>query len=372
LEIPILEAIPFKESHLRGWWDGEYGVVYCRIRKTLISIDLTTIISMLGEPTNDAVVLENIALISDPDQKLPDRLAPEGFAPEILTSEHSAYIETPLNRQFCTPFVCFNLYVDTDSILLDQIAELFLDLPKQDSKLTNHFLNIFIKKQTDTWAIYVDDKSVINGLERAQVAPFVIDLAMAAYYRNTDFKYAFHGAGLQWLSHNLYFPAISGSGKSTLFAHLIELGAIPLSDEVVSLNEEFQPSPIPFPMTLKQGSWALFPKLKPFSPIWRRGESRLLKYYPLDWSESLPNKPALIIFPKYSEHGQESITSVTPCQAMYNLSSNGYELYQQGNEQMLDALLHWLDSIPLLEISYPNSESAERLIRRAINESKIS
>lgn len=358
----MLEKIPFIENHLIGWWDGENGIVFCRHRKVALRIDMPTIATLFGEPTNDPILLNNKRLLTDYETKLPRRLAHQGFASEITVTNKSLFTHTSNQKQISTPFVCFNLEIETDNILLEHLAKLFSQLPHSEIK-NKDFLNIRLEKSNSGWAIIVNGNiTVIDNLKSHETAPFILDLAMMTYYRQANFKIAFHGSAIQFKGHNLYFLAPSGSGKSTIFAYFNQIGAIPFSDEALVLDSDFYPIPMPFPMTLKKGSWPLFPNYDHNQSIWQRPYGPALKYFFPKWKPPSKACPACMIFSQYSTSQPEYIQAIGPCKALQNIGLGGYELAEQESEETIENLLNWLDTIPIFEMSYQDFNNAEQMI----------
>lgn len=358
----ILESIPLNHNHLRGWWDGENSLIYCRKRHTLIVVDSATVHVLLGQPTKNTVLLDNFERLTNYHADLPQRNAPAGFAPELKPSKISLFKSQTNQKQFLTPFLTINLTVDYDLELLYSLSTLLNDLPITTEPV-NLFLNINLRFTANGWEIIIDDTNcVINGLTIEQTAPYFLDIVMTMFYRQSNFKYAFHGAAFQYNNYNVYLPALSGRGKSTLFAFFNQLGAIPLSDEVIVLDGLLQPIPIPFPMTLKKGSWPLFSTLENNQKVWQRTDGRTLKYYPLKWQITKKELPCVIFFPHYSVEGNESIIKIGACKAIQNMGMSGYEFFEEENENLIASLLEWLNTIPIFELTYRSSKSAQHMI----------
>lgn len=323
---------------------------------------MPTIASLLGEPTNNPIVLNNKNLLSDWHSKLPNRMAPQGFAAEITVIKTSLFDSQPNQKQFSTPFLCINLTVHNDNALLERLSTLFIALPKTEC-ISEAFLNITLKQTQNGWAIIANENlTVIDNLETLETAPFILDLVMMIYYRQSNYQVAFHGSAVQFKGHNLFFPALSGSGKSTLFGHFNQQGAIPFSDEVIVLDSEFSPIPVPFPMTLKSGSWPLFPDFAHNPTIWKRPDGRMLKYYSPSWQSPVKSLPESLIFPQYSLSDPESIQAIGPCKSLQKIGLAGYEFFEEENEWVIDELLKWLDRIPVFEVFYHHCENAEQMI----------
>lgn len=363
----ILETIPLEQKHLKGWWDGKQGIVYCRHRKTLIAVDFATISNLLGELTENSIVKENVRVLLNTNKALPQRQAPAGFATQTQSSHINLYQANDFSVQIITPFLTINLAVKQNPQLLQQLTKLFKDLPRS-SKANHQFLNLSLHLDENGWAIIHNEKDLlIDSLDTNQTAPYILDIVMTVYYREMGYKYAFHGSAVQWHEKNLFFPAPSGSGKSTLFAHFVhDLNATPFSDEVIALDNHFDPMQMPFPMTLKTGSWPLFPNMEYAEPEWQRTDKRTLKYSFLNWSAPLASKQNFMFFPRYMPEHTGGIQKIGPCKAIFNLGFSGYELAQGEDEQTITQLLEWLNDINLFEMVYPSSSVAERLISEAL------
>lgn len=244
------------------------------------------------------------------------------------------------------------------------MVSLLKDLPQQTTT-AKRFLNLSYVLKPDGWQLMHDDHHcLINQLTSEQTAPYLLDVIMTTYYRESGYEYAFHGAAAQWQNTNIFLPAPSGSGKSTLFAHLThQLKATPYSDEVIVLDSAFNPKQVPFPMTLKSGSWPLFADMTFLEPGWQRKDGRQLKYHFLSWQTPSLATKNMMIFPRYQADHQGGIQKIGPCKAIFNLSYSGYEFAHGENEAAISKLLNWLNSIDIYEMIYPDSKIAEALIR---------
>lgn len=310
---------------------------------------------------------KNVKKLLDVYSPLPVREAPSGFATEVQSSPLNLFKSSNFSKQINTPFITINLHVSDNLELLNDIVLLFQALPNAD-KTANKFLNLSIERHGNLWTLCHDNSTeLITHLEEKQTVPYLLDVVMTTFYREIGYCSAFHGAAVQWQNSNLLFPAPSGSGKSTLFAHLVHnQKAIPYSDEVIVLDYKFNPLQVPFPMTLKTGSWPLFKDIKFTNKIWQRTDGRALKYHSLEWPPTKKGLPTVMIFPQYQAEQNGHLHKIGPCKAMFNLGLSGYEFFEGENEMTIGQLLDWLNTIKIYEMIYPNSLKAEQMLREIL------
>lgn len=370
-----LETLPLEQTHLFGWWDGHNGLVYCAIRKVLMSVDLPTIIGLLGQPANDVNLKNNLHLLNDVTQPLPQPNTPAGFASELTLHTSKVHQECmdvfAFTKRMVTKNLTIHLCIQHDQALFENLCLLFKNIETHHSSYTNHLtqyhLDIVLKDTPQGWILQANQDFEVTGLKTEQLAPMLMDIIMTGYYRSLPFEFAFHGAAIQWQGKNMFFAAASGKGKSTLTAFFANQGATILSDEVICLDTDFEPSQIRLPMTLKSGSWPFAGSLDEQMSIWNRGDGRRLKYFVPKWREPQLNLPTALFFPSFDLDSDEKMQQTGPCKALQILALSGYE-FAENSADAINKLLIWLDSIPTFEVSYHDRSHALLMIKDFFDE----
>ena len=120
----------------------------------------------------------------------------------------------------------------------------------------------------------------------------------------------------------------SGSGKSTLTALLAARGLAYVTDETLSLDPQtLQITAFRKPLSLKQGSWVLFPDLEPRA---FRDSERQWLVAPDDLRGASPPQgvltPQVVVFPTYMPGEQVRVERLGAAEAAYQCGGNSSRL----------------------------------------------
>ncbi len=362
------ETLYLPYDHLKGWWDGDIGIVYCSQRNTLVHIDIITIMALMGEENDDPIVRDNIEVLINPEIPLPEVTIPIPEVSNLNFDDSITDSSLPLNKLIHTSSLIINFSSNINSDSFDELVTLIVGL-KSEEKTTQAglYLNVELIETDGLYSFMVNGEIFATHIEFSFTAPILMDIVMVSYYRSLGVPYAFHGAGMQWNNANCFFIAQSGKGKSTLSSYLLSKGAALFSDETIALDSQFEPTRIQMPITLKTGSWDSASHLNTQGSVWERFDDRKLKYFSPDWKEVKEGLPSVLVFPNYNSEGHDQILPIGPCRALKNMALSGYELPKGESCDAVEKILGWLEKIDVFEMTHSSSESAEKMLLSEIN-----
>jgi hypothetical protein len=160
----------------------------------------------------------------------------------------------------------------------------------------------------------------------------------------------------------------TGSGKSTLAAALVHAGLRYFSDDVVPLDEALHIRPMPFGISVKEGSWpvlaALYPELETL-PI-HHGRRR--RYLPIAECRTgaragLPVKS--LVFPAYRPNQPTILRPLTPLEVLERLTRARSWMALDGRR--FGATLQWLEQTPGFELSHASLEEGVVVVQELLN-----
>lgn len=138
----------------------------------------------------------------------------------------------------------------------------------------------------------------------------------------------------------------SFSGKSTLCAALHQAGLLCFGDDSVCLTPAFEIAGMPFALSLREGSWPLFPHLD---------RPRFLASNLNGQSPTIPSK--LLIFVNYDPDAAATTTESVPTfDALVSINQSGF--WVEHTQLAISAFLEWLSRIPIYRLTYSSLTEA--------------
>lgn len=218
-----------------------------------------------------------------------------------------------------------------------------------------------------------------TAVAEAAVMPLLMDLIQIMHYQRSDYLLAVHAAVVVQQGSALILPGVSGAGKSTLCAHLAAEGFAVYSDELAVLRApDAIVQPLPLPVAVKSGSWALLQARYPVlaaAPVWERADGRRLKYLPLPVPDQLSATadtlaaPLLgisrqvVVFPRYdSACEQPTLQAITPLELLAGLTQAGYQLPHAPDNTLVERLLAFAQGTPAYRLHYADLAAAQHLL----------
>lgn len=184
-----------------------------------------------------------------------------------------------------------------------------------------------------------------------------------------------HAAGAELGGRAIVIPGSSGSGKSTLVTELLRDGFRYITDEAVAVDQATgEIKPFPKPISLKSGSWHLFPELE---PVW---SPELKRYATTDWlvdpcsvrTDALarPSRPALIVSPAYTADGETRLFPLRPVETLKLLVDSSFNFANHG-QRGLDHLASIVRQAPAYRLQLSDLGQARHLVKELFLGQKI-
>ena len=160
----------------------------------------------------------------------------------------------------------------------------------------------------------------------------------------------------------------SGSGKSTLTAALVHAGLRYFSDDVVPLDEALRIRPMPFGISVKEGSWpvlaALYPELEAL-PIY---DGRRRRYLPIAERCTGPRAGLPVnslVFPSYRPDQATILRPLTPLEVLERLTRSRSWISLDGRR--FGVTLQWIEQTPGFELGHASLDEAVLVVQGLLN-----
>jgi hypothetical protein len=160
----------------------------------------------------------------------------------------------------------------------------------------------------------------------------------------------------------------NGAGKTTLTAQLLHAGLELVSDDILPLDPGAGAVwPVPFALSVKQGSWEIVGAL--FPSLWRapvhlvRGlEVRF--HLPDAVRLADPARPlpvAALVFPRFAPGAAPALHRLDPVEALQAVAASWSRIPAEPSR--LTAFLRWLEAVPALALDHGGGEAALAIVR---------
>ena len=147
----------------------------------------------------------------------------------------------------------------------------------------------------------------------------------------------------------------SFSGKSTLCAALMQSGLICYSDDSAVLTPDYRIAGMPFAISLREGSWPLFPHLERprFVPSNLNGTSPLAR-------------PVALVFVNYQATAQvTALESVDTFDTLLALQQSG--IWVEHTQPAIGSFLEWLGALPTYRLTYSDMNTAMQQVKALLS-----
>lgn len=230
---------------------------------------------------------------------------------------------------------------------------------------------IEISEAAEGISLIINQELIQTKLRFNQVLPCLFYQLRCIAADNIDYLFAVHAAALTKDDHCLLFPARSGSGKSILSSIMLADGFQFLTDELVAIESLDQRiRPLPLGLGIKASGWQevarYFPRILEI-PCQQRLDGVEVRYLPVDKNSiacAKGHKVSHIIFPRFDARAPGMLRQLSSVEALCALADAGYYLPQGLNEARLIALLNWLSSCTIHEMTYRNSQQARCFVQQ--------
>jgi hypothetical protein len=222
------------------------------------------------------------------------------------------------------------------------------------------------QQEADSWAIRINGSEFLSGLHGQQIGLGLLHAARALLYAEAKYDIAFHAAMVAGRDKGIMLCAPRESGKSTLTAYLIARGFDLLADEPTLLHlDTASASPLPFPLSLKEGSWDVlgheWPQLAG-APVHLRSDGMKIRLLHPPRLPVLPQRLTHIVFPEYSPSAAGCVERFSPLRSLSFLNEGGMLLASQLKRDTFEAFLRLIMNTPAYAIQYASLEMAEQMI----------
>lgn len=177
-----------------------------------------------------------------------------------------------------------------------------------------------------------------------------------------------HGAVVERDGHGVLLLGATGSGKSTLTAELLRRGWRYLTDEMTAVEPDARVlRPYPRPLSLKRGSWDLFPELAIDSPTAHRRMDRM--EIPIERlgarTYERPIPAALIVLVDWSG-GEPTAADVTAAECLDALVAAAFDLERAGTTG-IEAFADLAATTPAIRLESGDLEATAAIVEAELS-----
>ena len=214
---------------------------------------------------------------------------------------------------------------------------------------------------------------VCNGrdIERAATGEDALGQALGRIlelsYPEAEWLAGMHAAAVGNPDGAVIIAGDSGSGKSTLTAALVNAGLSYFSDDVVPLDATLRIRPMPFGISLKEGSWSvlapIYPELKNLK-IYDRPRRR---YLPVSCDRYGPEAGLVVkalIFPRYQPGRPTVLRRLSNLQSLERLTRA--RSWMALNGRSFSKTLEWIEATPAFELDHGSLEESVDTVRKVL------
>ena len=172
---------------------------------------------------------------------------------------------------------------------------------------------------------------------------------------NRDFLLILHAGAVGTQDACVILAGASFSGKSTLCAALMQSGLLCYSDDSACLTTDFEVAGMPFALSLREGSWHLFPNLE--RP----------RFIPSNLNGTSPTAPPVaLIFVDYQPDAVATTFEPVPTfDALVALQESGF--WVEHSKPTITAFLDWISRLPIYRLRYSKINEAIAQVHSLLN-----
>jgi hypothetical protein len=178
---------------------------------------------------------------------------------------------------------------------------------------------------------------------------------------------ALHAACLGRNGQALLLCGAPGAGKSTLTLALLRAGFDYLGDDVTLINQQGEVRALPFPLTLKAGSWPIAQDLGAAPDdlcAWDRPDGLTVKYLPVPSTDSQAWRPVRAIASlARGSVGEPSIEPRAKPDQLRALLAEGYAASGKATPEAFAGLVDLVNNAACGEVHYSDAAQAAQLLR---------
>jgi Coenzyme PQQ synthesis protein D (PqqD) len=211
-----------------------------------------------------------------------------------------------------------------------------------------------------------------NGSERQrsdsvdEAAGAVVRAICDLSYPDADWSLFMHAAAVGRGDHAIVLAGPNGSGKSTLTAALIRSGFEYFSDDVVPFDcRAMRIVPVPFALSIKEGSWATLADLYPILDDLPTFESYARQVRFLSPPERAVRHAGAsvraLVFPRFRPGQGLGLERLAPADALVDLAAVSRPLAL--DRRRLHRTLAWVRTVPAYRLTYTHLTEASDIIQ---------
>lgn len=175
-----------------------------------------------------------------------------------------------------------------------------------------------------------------------------------------------HGAAAADGDRGVIVTGPSGAGKSTLVLGLVEAGLRYLTDEFVAVRRrDLQVEPVPRAVVLKEGSWPLFPHLRPELPrdqalyAHRQWQVLVQEHWP-DRVATAPVRPVAVVLPERRPGADPVLDRVPAPDALVALLQQSFGAAP--DQTRVETVARLVSEVPVYRLVHPDLAAAVRIV----------
>ena len=216
------------------------------------------------------------------------------------------------------------------------------------------------------YEIYANKELIKTVKEKKAILPLLNDTLRLIHYQNEEFLIAMHSALLMKNDTALFLPGVSMSGKSTLCSYLAFKGFEVFSDELAVIDKEGFILPLPFGMTIKEGSWEIISQIKDLTNIMThmRFDGQKVKVFSPPKTAFKKEKPKkyVFVFPKYDKNSSTVLSKLSVIEAVESFVKSGYHIVDADDFEKVSLWLKILSVSEIYSLTYSDIKEAYHVI----------
>lgn len=258
-----------------------------------------------------------------------------------------------------------------DKDVLDVVNNYFNHLIVYEQNTNKELPFIDIGFNNGKYILSFNNEKIREAKSVKHLLPVLQDVMRMVYYHNADYLISLHAASLQYKGQTFIFPGVSGAGKSTLAFFLSHCGFSLFSDELTVINKSKELLPLPFRISLKEGSWRSVESfVENFSLLqthlrFDEQKIRALRA-PLMQKEKLSVMNSYIIFPKFEKDIEASFMRIDIIEALELINGAQYHIEDSQDVKQVESWLDILRSCKIFKINYSSLEDAKKMVEEII------
>ncbi|MEA2072434.1 MAG: hypothetical protein U9O86_02525 [Campylobacterota bacterium] len=299
---------------------------------------------------------------------------------EKTTYDKEPLIKVPSIPQKLTKFShkTYALYGSYFSLDLDESLTRYIEasfthlLSSTASKSILYHFEVLLEEDK-SYVILANNVKLETVSKKENVLPVLLDFIRIVHYENSDFLVSIHAAVLAKNEKTLILPGVSGAGKSTLSSYLMYNGYALYSDEVTTIDLDFNINSLALCTTIKEPSWKVLSSFTQDinnSEIHERFDKQAIKFLapPSVERDSLNAKGAYIVFPTYKSGSTTQVSQIDIVQAIALITQAQYHLSKPESAEITKTFLEFLTSCRLYTLVYSDLKSAQDTIEKILQD----